>query len=136
MVPASSNKAGCAPPNSWKRSPTYEQRYMRLAEARACGEVHLAFLPRGVRSVGEVLHPHYGGKLGHCQGTGDRPARQAFDFKAITGPSGDKPKVLQGYEGFLPRTSAMPSSPLNDADADKPQKMFKPSRPPCADPSS
>jgi len=72
----------------------YEQRYMRLAEAMPA-EKYTWRPAEGVRSVGEVF----------------------------TGLSGDKPKVLQAMkDSFAHFRNAIVA--LNDADADKPQKMF------------
>src|SRR6266403_472831 len=86
----------------------YEQRYMRLAE--------------GVRSVGEVFTHITAANYGIARALGTVPPA-GFDFKAITGLSGDKPKVLQAMkDSFAHFRNAIVA--LNDADADKPQKMF------------
>ena len=99
----------------------YEQRYTRLAEAMPAK--NYTWRPaEGVRSVGEVFTHIIGANYGVARALGTAsPA--GFDPKAITALSGDKPKVLQALkDSFAHFRKAILA--LNDADADKPQKMF------------
>ncbi len=99
----------------------YEQRYMRLAEAMPA-EKYTWRPAEGVRSVGEVFTHITAANYGIARALGTVPPA-GFDFKAITGLSGDKPKVLQAMkDSFAHFRNAIVA--LNDADADKPQKMF------------
>jgi uncharacterized damage-inducible protein DinB len=99
----------------------YEQRYASLAEAMPVEKY--SWRPgEGVRSVGEVfthiIQANYG--IARALGT---PFPAGLDFKAISAISGDKPKVLQALkDSFTHFRGAILA--LNDADADKPQKMF------------
>jgi uncharacterized damage-inducible protein DinB len=99
----------------------YEQRYMRLAEAMPLEKY--AWRPaEDVRSVGEVFTHITAANYGIARVLGTAPPT-GFDFKAITALSGDKPKVLQAMkDSFAHFRNAITA--LNDADADKPQKMF------------
>ena len=99
----------------------YEQRYTRLAEA-VPAEKYTWRPAEGVRSVGDVFThitvANYG--IARAFGTAT-PA--GFDPKAITALSADKPKVRQALkESFAHFRDAIIA--LNEADADKPQKMF------------
>ncbi len=99
----------------------YEQRYARLAEAMPA-EKYIWRPGEGVRSVGEVfthiISANYG--VARALGTAFPPG---FDSKAITALSADKPKVLQALkDSFVHFRNAVIA--LNEADADKPQKMF------------
>jgi uncharacterized damage-inducible protein DinB len=76
----------------------------------------------GVRSVGEVFTHITAANYGVARALGTAPP-PGFDFKAIIGLSGDKPKVLQAMkDSFAHFRGAIIA--LSDADADKPQKMF------------
>ncbi len=99
----------------------YEQRYTRLAEAMPAEKY--AWRPaEGVRSVGEVYTHIIAANYGVARGLGTAPPA-GFDFKAITALSADKPKVIQALkESFTHFRSAIVA--LNEADADKAQKMF------------
>src|SRR5712692_113166 len=99
----------------------YEQRYTRLAEAMPAEKY--AWRPaEGVRSVGEVFTHITTANYGIARALGTAPPA-GFDFKSLTAISGDKPKVLQAVkDSFAHFRSAIVA--LNDADADKPQKMF------------
>jgi uncharacterized damage-inducible protein DinB len=99
----------------------YEQRYTRLAEALPAEKY--SWRPgEGVRSVGEVYTHIVAANYGIARALGTAlPA--GVDFKAIMALSGDKPKVLQALkDSFAHFRGAIIA--LNDADADKPQKMF------------
>jgi uncharacterized damage-inducible protein DinB len=99
----------------------YEQRYMRLAEAMPA-EKYTWRPAEGVRSVGEVFTHITAANYGIARALGTAP-RAGIDLKAITALSGDKPKVLQALkDSFAHFRSAIVA--LNEADADKPQKMF------------
>ena len=99
----------------------YEQRHTRLAEAMPAKN-YTCRPAEGVRSVGEVFTHIIGANYGVARALGTAsPA--GFDPKAITALSGDKPKVLQALkDSFAHFRKAILA--LNDADADKPQKMF------------
>ena len=99
----------------------YEQRYTRLAEAMPAEKY--AWRPaEGVRSVGEVFTHITAANYGIARALGTAPPA-GFDPKAITALAGDKPKVLQALkDSFAHFRKAIAA--LNDADADKPQKMF------------
>jgi uncharacterized damage-inducible protein DinB len=99
----------------------YEQRYTQLAEAMPA-EKYIWRPAEGVRSVGEVFTHITTGNYGIARALGTAtPA--GFDPKAIAALSADKPKVLQALkESFAHFRSAIIA--LNEADADKPQKMF------------
>src|ERR1700674_1650030 len=99
----------------------YEQRYTRLAEAMPV-EKYTWRPAEGVRSVGEVFTHITAANYGIARALGTAPPA-GIDLKAITGLSGDKPKVLQAMkDSFAHFRNAIVA--LNDADADKPQKMF------------
>lgn len=99
----------------------YEQRYTSLATAMP--EEKYSWRPgEGVRSVGEVythiIQANYG--IARALGT-SLPA--GFDLKTFSAISGDKQKVVQALkDSFAHFRGAILA--LNDADADKPQKMF------------
>src|SRR6266403_6286644 len=99
----------------------YEQRYTRLAEAMPA-EKYTWRPAEGVRSIGEVFTHITAANYGIARALGTAPPA-GIDLKAITGLSGDKPKVLQAMkDSFAHFRNAIVA--LNDADADKPQKMF------------
>jgi len=99
----------------------YEQRYTRLAEAMAA-EKYTWRPAEGVRSLVEVFTHIIAANYGPARALGTAPPA-SLDFKSITALSGDKPKVLQALkDSFAHFRSAIVA--LNDADADKPQKMF------------
>ena len=99
----------------------YEQRYMRLAEAMPAEKY--AWRPaEGVRSVGEVFTHITAANYGIARALGTAPPA-GFDVKAILALSTDKPKLLQTIkDSFAHFRGAIMA--LNEADADKPQKMF------------
>jgi uncharacterized damage-inducible protein DinB len=99
----------------------YEQRYTRLAEAMPA-EKYTWRPAEGVRSIGEVFTHIVTANYGIARALGTAlPA--GFDPKAIAALSTDKPKVLQALkDSFAHFRGAIIA--LNDADADKPQKMF------------
>jgi len=99
----------------------YEQRYMRLAEAMPAEKY--AWRPaEGVRSVGEVFTHITAANYGIARALGTAPPA-GFDVKAILALSTDKPKLLQTMkDSFAHFRGAIMA--LNEADADKPQKMF------------
>lgn len=99
----------------------YEQRYTRLAEAMPAEKY--AWRPaEAVRSVGEVFTHITAANYGIARALGTAPPA-GFDPKAITALSGDKAKALQALkDSFAHFRNAIVA--LNDADADKPQKMF------------
>src|SRR6266436_6329277 len=74
----------------------YEQRYTRLAEAMPA-EKYTWRPAEGVRSVGEVFTHITAANYGIARALGTAPPA-GLDFKAITGLSGDKPKVLQAMK--------------------------------------
>jgi uncharacterized damage-inducible protein DinB len=99
----------------------YEQRYTQLADAIPADKY--AWRPgEGVRSVGEVYTHIVAANYGVARAYGAKlPA--GLDFKSITEMSTDKTKTIQALKesfAFLKQTVRA----LNDADADKPQKMF------------
>jgi uncharacterized damage-inducible protein DinB len=99
----------------------YEQRYTRLAEAMPA-EKYTWRPAEGVRSVGEVFTHITAANYGIARALGTAPPA-GLDLKAITALSADKPKVLQALkDSFAHFRSAIIA--LNEADADKPQKMF------------
>lgn len=99
----------------------YEQRYTRLAEAMPADKY--TWRPgEGVRSVGEVFTHIVQANYGVARALGTAfPA--GLDMKAIGGLSTDKAKTVQALKDSFAhfRTAILA---LNDADADKPQKMF------------
>jgi uncharacterized damage-inducible protein DinB len=99
----------------------YEQRYTRLAGATPA-EKYSWRPAEGVRSVGEVYTHIISANYGVARALGT-PLPTGFDLKAVPAISSDKAKVQQAlkesFEHF--RGAALA---LNDADADKPQKMF------------
>lgn len=99
----------------------YEQRYVRLAEAMPAEKY--SWRPgEGVRSVGEVYTHIVAANYGIARALGTAPPA-GLDFKSITAMSNDKPKVIQALKDSFAhfRTAVMA---INDADLDKPQKMF------------
>src|SRR5712692_8998524 len=99
----------------------YEQRYTRLAEAMPA-EKYTSRPAEGVRSVGEVFTHIIAANYGIARALGTAPPA-GLDLKAIQALSADKPKVLQALkDSFAHFRGAILA--LNDADADKPQKMF------------
>jgi len=99
----------------------YEQRYTRLAQAMPA-EKYSWRPAEGVRSVGEVFTHITAANYAIARALGTAPPA-GFDPKAITTLSGDKAKVLQALkESFAHFRGAIIA--LNEADADKPQKMF------------
>jgi len=99
----------------------YEQRYTRLAEAMPA-EKYPWRPGDGVRSVGEVYAHIIAANYGVARALGTTPPA-SVDFKAIMAMGNDKPKVLQALkDSFAHFRGAVLA--LNDADADKPQKMF------------
>jgi uncharacterized damage-inducible protein DinB len=99
----------------------YEQRYTRLAEAMPAEKY--SWRPgEGVRSVGEVYAHIVAANYGIARALGTAPPA-GFDFKGVQALSGDKPKLIQALkDSFAHFRGAIIA--LNDADADKPQKMF------------
>src|SRR6266550_9517930 len=90
--------------------------------SHAFGEVHLAAHRGGVRSVGEVFTHITAANCGIAGARGTAPPA-GIDLQAITGLFADKPKVLQAMkDSFGHFRNAIVA--FNDADADKPQKMF------------
>jgi uncharacterized damage-inducible protein DinB len=99
----------------------YEQRYTRLAEAMPAEKY--SWRPvEGVRSVGEVFTHITVANYGIARALGAAPPA-GFDPKAITALAADKPKVLQALKDSFAHFRAAIIA-LNEADADKPQKMF------------
>jgi hypothetical protein len=99
----------------------YEQRYTRLAGAIPA-EKYPWRPAEGVRSVGEVFTDIIAANYGIGRALGTAPPA-GFDPKAIMALSGDKPKVVQALkDSFAHFRNAIVV--LNDADAEKPQKMF------------
>jgi uncharacterized damage-inducible protein DinB len=99
----------------------YEQRYTGLAEAMPA-ETYRWQPGEGVRSVGEVYAHIVAANYGIARALGTAPPA-GFDFKAVQALSGDKPKLIQALkDSFAHFRGAILA--LNDADADKPQKMF------------
>lgn len=99
----------------------YEQRYASMAAAMPA-EKYTWRPSEGVRSVGEVFTHIIGANYGIARALGTPPPA-SFDPKAITALSGDKAKVLPALkESFAHFRAAILA--LNEADADKPQKMF------------
>ena len=99
----------------------YEQRYTRLADAMPA-EKYTWRPAEGVRSVGEVFTHITAANYGIARALGTAPPA-GIDPQAIAALSADKPKVLQALkDSFAHFRSAIIA--LNEADADKPQKMF------------
>jgi uncharacterized damage-inducible protein DinB len=99
----------------------YEQRYTGLATAMPAEKY--SWRPgEGVRSVGEVFTHIIQANYGIAQALGT-PLPAGFAFKAVSAISGDKQKVVQALkDSFAHFREAILA--LNDADADKAQKMF------------
>jgi uncharacterized damage-inducible protein DinB len=99
----------------------YEQRYTRLAEAVPADKY--AWRPaEGVRSIGEVYAHIAAANYGVARALGTQPP-PGFDFKALNAAGADKVKTVQALkESFAHFRQAILA--LNDADIDKPQKMF------------
>ena len=99
----------------------YEQRFTRLAEAVPV-EKYSWRPAEGVRSIGEVYAHIVAANYGLARALGTQPPA-GFDPKAIAAAANDKPKILQALkDSFAHFRQAIAA--LNDADADKPQKMF------------
>ena len=99
----------------------YEQRFTRLAEA-VPAEKYSWRPAEGVRSIGEVYAHIVAANYGLARALGTQPPA-GFDPKAITAAANDKPKIVQALkDSFAHFRQAIAA--LNDADADKPQKMF------------
>ena len=99
----------------------YEQRYIRLAEAIRADKY--GWRPgEGVRSVGEVYAHIVGANYGVARALGTQPPA-GFDFKSVMALGTDKPKLLQALKDSFGHFRGAVLA-LNDADADKPQKMF------------
>jgi uncharacterized damage-inducible protein DinB len=99
----------------------FEQRYTRLAEAMPA-EMYSWRPGEGVRSVGEVYTHIIAANYAVARALGTAPPA-GLDPKSIMALSGDKPKVIQALkDSFAHFRQAILA--LNDADADKPQKMF------------
>jgi uncharacterized damage-inducible protein DinB len=103
----------------------YEQRYTRLAEAMPAEKY--GWRPgEGVRSVGEVFAhitiANYG--IANALVAARTPGVTfSFDPKAIMALADDKPKLLQSLKESFAHFRKIVLM-LDDADADKPQKMF------------
>jgi uncharacterized damage-inducible protein DinB len=99
----------------------YEQRFTRLAEAVPADKY--SWRPaEGVRSIGEVYAHIVAANYGLARALGTPPPA-GIDPKAITAAANDKPKTVQALkDSFAHFRQAILA--LNDADADKPQKMF------------
>ena len=99
----------------------YEQRYVRLAEAMPAEKY--AWRPaEGVRSVGEVYAHIVSANYGIARALGTAPPA-GLDFKAIPALAADKTKLIQALKDSFAHFRGSIIA-LNDADADKPQKMF------------
>jgi len=99
----------------------YEQRFTRLAEA-VPAEKYSWRPAEGVRTIGEVYAHIVAANYGLARALGAQPPA-GFDPKAITAAANDKPKIVQALkDSFAHFRQAIAA--LNDADADKPQKMF------------
>jgi uncharacterized damage-inducible protein DinB len=99
----------------------YEQRYTHIAEAMPA-EKYTWRPAEGVRSVGEVFAHITVANYGVARALGTPPPA-GIDPKAILALSSDKPKLVQALkDSFAHFRSAILA--LNDADSDKPQKMF------------
>jgi uncharacterized damage-inducible protein DinB len=99
----------------------YEERYTRLAETVPADKYN--WRPaEGVRSIGEVFAHIVAANYGIARALGTQPPA-GVDFKAIGAAAGDKAKTVQGLrDSFAHFRKAILA--LNDADADKAQKMF------------
>jgi hypothetical protein len=99
----------------------YEQRYVRLAES-VPAEKYVGRPVEGVRSIGEVYMHIVTANYGVARSL-RTPPPAGFDFNSITAMSTDKAKTVEAlkdsFAHFRPAIQA-----LNDADANKPQKMF------------
>jgi len=99
----------------------YEQRYTRLAEAMPA-EKYSWRPAEGVRSIGEAYAHIAGANYGVARTFGTE-APAGFDFKALSAAATDKTKTVQELkESFAHFRRSILA--LNDADPDKPQKMF------------
>ena len=99
----------------------YAQRYTRLAEADPADKY--SWRPgEGVRSIGEVYAHIAMANYGVARALGTNPP-EGFDFKAIQAAANDKTKIVPILkESFAHFQRAILA--INDADIDKPQKMF------------
>jgi uncharacterized damage-inducible protein DinB len=99
----------------------YEQRYTRLAEA-VPAEKYSWRPGEGVRSIGEVFAHIVTANYGIPRAFGTQPPA-GFDPKAIQAAATDKAKTVQMLkDSFAHFRQAILA--INDADMDKPQKMF------------
>jgi uncharacterized damage-inducible protein DinB len=99
----------------------YEQRFTRLAEAVPADKY--AWRPGdGVRSIGEVYAHVAAANYNIARALGTQPPA-GVDPKAIVAGAGDKAKTVQALkDSFAHFQQAILA--LNDADTDKPQKLF------------
>ena len=99
----------------------YEQRFTRLADKVPADKY--GWRPsEGVRSIGEVYAHIAAANYGIARALGTQPPA-GIDPKAIVAAAGDKAKTVQALkDSFAHFQQAVLA--LNDADADKPQKMF------------
>ncbi len=99
----------------------YEQRYVSLAEAIPA-EKYTWKPGEGVRSIGDVYDHIVAANYGIARALGTAPPA-GLDFKAIAALATDKAKTVQALkDSFAHFKQAIAA--LNDADADKAQKMF------------
>ena len=99
----------------------YEQRFTRLAD-RVPADKYGWRPSEGVRSLGEVYAHIAAANYGIARALGTQPPA-GIDPKAIVAAAGDKAKTVQALkDSFAHFTQAVLA--LNDADADKPLKMF------------
>src|SRR5215831_9794178 len=99
----------------------YETRFTRLADAVPADKY--SWRPAdGVRSLGEVYAHIAAANYGIARALGTQPPA-GIDPKAIVAAAGDKAKTVQALkDSFAHFQQAVLA--LNDADADKPLKMF------------
>ena len=99
----------------------YEQRYVRLAES-VPAEKYVGRPVEGVRSIGEAYMHIVTANYGVARSL-RTPPPAGFDFNSITAMSTDKAKTVEALkDSFAHFRQAIQA--LNDADANKPQKMF------------
>lgn len=118
---ASTTSIGGARGEFFDEVATYEQKFVRLAEAMPAEKY--SWRPgEGVRSVGEIYAHVAAGNYGIARSLGTPPPA-GVDPKVILAASTDKAKLVSALkDSFLYLRQAIRA--LGEGDADKPQKMF------------
>ena len=127
QLPATSSAPAASAPSSGARAEFleevayFEQRFTRLAEAIPA-EKYTWRPGEGVRSVGEVYMHIAAANYGIARALGT-PFPAGVDPRTLAASANDKAKTVQALkDSFAHFRQAILA--LNDADLDKPQKMF------------